>query len=54
MMGNPRSFTTKFNARKAELEAFVHAKVGRSILKRRAAYQRAASPIRPPVREGEA
>jgi hypothetical protein len=41
-MGNPRSFTTKFNALTDELEAFVKSKAGRSITKRRQAMQRAA------------
>jgi hypothetical protein len=41
-MGNPRSFTTKFNALTNELDAFVRSKAGRSITKRRQAMQRAA------------
>lgn len=40
-MGNPRSFTTKFNANKTALEAFVKARAGRSTTKRKEAVQRA-------------
>jgi hypothetical protein len=42
-MSNSRKWTTDFNARKEALEAFVKAKAGRSITKRREAVQRAAT-----------
>lgn len=41
-MSNSRKWTTDFNARKEALEAFVKARAGRSITKRREAAQRAA------------
>lgn len=42
-MGNKRTWTTKFNARNAALDAFVKARAGRSITKRREAVQRAVT-----------
>lgn len=51
-MGNPRAFTTQFNARKAELEAFLKGKRCTSMTKRKLAFERAVSlPNRlPPIR----
>lgn len=40
-MGNARSFTTNFNAKREALEAFVKAHAGRSTTKRKEAIQRA-------------
>lgn len=42
-MGNPRSFTTNHNAINRALEAFVKARAGRSISKRKAAVEKAAT-----------
>lgn len=51
-MGLSRSFTRDFNTRNRELEAFVKARAGRSISKRREAVERAATMPNslPPVR----
>ncbi len=50
-MGNPRSFTTLFNVKRDELEAFVKLKAGRSRIKRLMAMERAATMpnSRPPL-----
>lgn len=42
-MGNTRQWTTKFNAKREALEAFVRARAGRSQSKRREAVERAKS-----------
>lgn len=42
-MSNSRKWTTDFNARKEALEAFVKARAGRSITKRREAVERAVT-----------
>lgn len=44
-MGNPRNWTTTFNARTRELQAFVNRRAGKSQVKRKLARERAA--IRP-------
>ena len=42
-MGNPRSFTTKFNANVADLKAFLKSRHCTSMTKRKAAMERAAT-----------
>lgn len=42
-MGNTREWTTKFNARNAALSEFVKSRAGRSMSKRKAAVEKAAT-----------
>lgn len=42
-MGNTREWTTKFNARNAALSEFVKSRAGRSMSKRKAAMETAAT-----------
>ena len=42
-MGNNRNWTTKFNAKCSELEAYVRSRAGRSLTKRKQAVQKAAT-----------
>lgn len=42
-MGNTRQWTTKFNARTEQLRAYVKSRAGRSMSKRKAAVEKAAT-----------